>query len=50
MTWEYLPITENISAREVEANMMPEDGAEYQVKLVEANGVQYQWNSMSGVS
>lgn len=50
MTWEYLPITENIPAREVEANMMPEDGAEYQVKLVEANGVQYQWNSVSGVS
>lgn len=46
MTWEYLPITENIPAREVEANMMPEDGAEYQVKLVEANGVQYQWNSI----
>lgn len=50
MTWEYLPITENILAGEVEANMMPEDGAEYQVKLVEANGVQYQWISVGGAS
>ena len=41
MTWEYIPITGNILAREVEANVMPEDGVEYQVKLVEANGVQY---------
>ena len=50
MTWEYLLITENILAREVEANMVLEDDVEYQGKLVEANGVQYPWNSVGGAS
>jgi len=50
MACKYSPITENILESDVEANTMPGDGAEYQVKLVEANGVEYQWNSVSEVS
>ena len=50
MACKYSPITENILESDVEANTMPGDGAEYQVKLVEGNGVEYQWNSVSEVS
>ena len=48
--WKYLPIIESILAGEVEAGTMLGDGAEYQVKLVEGNGVEYQWISVSEVS
>jgi len=48
--WKYLPIIESILAGEVEAGTMLGDGAEYQVKLVEGNGMEYQWISVSEVS
>ena len=48
--WKYLPIIESILAGEVEADTMLGDGAEYQVKLVEGNGMEYQWISVSEVS
>ena len=48
--WKYLPIIESILAGEVEAGTMLGDGAEYQVKLVESNGMEYQWISVSEVS
>lgn len=50
MKWKYLPIIESILAGEVEAGTMLGDGAEYQVKLVEGNGMEYQWISVSEVS